>query len=123
MPPSVLYYCYLGVMTAAFGCFLQAFRSRRHTPTHKRWAITGVALSLGGIVVVLAGAYLVGWHVPSRFPGVVIWHRRLAYAATLLIVLLAVSGARRWPIHKRLYVIFLPLYAVVLALAAVGYRP
>lgn len=123
MPSSILYFAYLGVMVAAFACFLQAFRVRFDTPRHKRWGVTGVALSLGGIAVVLIGAYAWGWTVPERWPQVVLWHRRLAYAGTALIVLVGVTGALRLRIHKKLYIVFLPVYAIVLVLAILGYRP
>jgi hypothetical protein len=123
MPSSVLYFGYLAVMTAAMVCFLQAFRVRFDTPRHKRWGVTGVLVSLGGIVVVLLGASLWGWTVDQRWPGVILWHRRLAYVGTALILLIGVSGALRWRIHTRLYLVFLPVYALVLLLAILGYEP
>ena len=33
------------------------------------------------------------------------------------------TGALRLAIHKRLYVVFLPVYAIVLLTAVLGYRP
>lgn len=123
MPSAVLYFVYLAVMAAGLVCFLQAFRHRRVTPVHKRWAVTGTALSLGGIAVVLLGAELLGWRVDQRLPWLVTIHRRIALASTALLILTAVTGALRIGIHRRLYLVFLPLYVVALATAIVGYRP
>jgi hypothetical protein len=123
MEPSALYFVYLTIMSAAFLCFLQAYRTRLHTPTHKRWGVTGVLISLTGIAAVLIASRLWGWTVPQRHPDVVLWHRRLAYVAAAMIVLVALSGALRWPLHTRLFVVFLPLYGLVLLLAIVGYGP
>ena len=59
--------------------------------------------------------------IPHRDPDVVVLAPpKLALVATALIVLVAVSGARRWRIHKRLYLVFLPLYVVTLMLALCG---
>ena len=80
-------------------------------------------MSLGGVAAVMTAAALWGWTVPERAPVVVLWHRRLAIAAALMIVLVAVTGARRMRIHTRLYVVFVPLYVLVLVLAIIGYRP
>lgn len=123
MPSPVLYYTYGLVMLASLGCFGQAYRMRLVTPVHKRWGMAGVALSLGGIVIVLVLTYALGWHVDQRFPGVVRVHRVLALAATALVLLIAVSGWRRWRIHTRLYVAFFPLYIATVATALVGYTP
>ena len=123
MPPAVLYFTYLIVMAAGLFCFLQAWRHRLDTPVHKRWGITGTALSLAGIAVVLVGAWLWGWRVEERLPEVVVFHRRIAYLGTGLLLLTAITGALRHPVHKRLYLVFLPVYVVVLATAVVGYRP
>ncbi len=123
MSSTALYFIYLAVMTGALFCFLQAFRVRFDTPRHKRWGIAGVVVSLTGIVVVLVAAATVGWTVPERFPEVVRWHRRLAYVGTALIVLIAVTGAMRLRIHTRLYLVFFPIYVLVLVLAIIGYAP
>lgn len=123
MPSAVLYFLYLAVMTAGLVCFVQAWRHRFTTPVHKRWAITGTALSLGGIAVVLVGAEFLGWVVDQRLPWLVVIHRRIALASTAFLILTAVTGALRIGIHKRLYLIFLPLYVAALVTAIVGYRP
>ena len=123
MPSNVLYFLYLVVMAAGLACFLQAYRMRLSTEVHKRWGITGTAISLGGIGVVLLATYLWGWRVEQRLPDVVLWHRRLALVSVTLLVLTAVTGMRRIPIHTRLYVVFLPVYIAALVTAAVGYRP
>ncbi|MDJ0521249.1 MAG: hypothetical protein QNJ90_04165 [Planctomycetota bacterium] len=123
MPPALLYWTYLVVMTAGLVCFVQAYRTRFVTPVHKRWGITGTVLSLTGIVVVLVGAWLGGWRVEERLPDVVAFHRQIAYVGTALLLLTAVTGALRMPLHKRLYIVFLPVYVVVLVTAIIGYRP
>lgn len=123
MPSAVLYYTYGAVMVASLACFAQAFRSRLVTPVHKRWGITGAALSLGGIVVVLIATYALGWRVDQRYPDVVRVHRVLALIATALVLLLGVSGWRRWPLHTRLYIPFFPLYVATVATALLGYTP
>lgn len=123
MPSAALYFLYLVVMTAGLACFIQAWRHRFVTPVHKRWAVTGTALSLGGIAVVLLGAELFGWRVDQRLPWLVTIHRRLALVSTALLILTAVTGALRVPIHTRLYVLFLPAYVLALLTAIVGYRP
>ncbi len=123
MPSPVLYFTYLLVMAAGLVCFLKAFQSRLDTPVHKRWGITGMALSLGGIAVVLLGAWLWDWRVDERLPDVVRFHRAAAYGAVGLMVLVSVTGALRHPLHKKLYIVFLPVYVVVLVTAMVGYRP
>lgn len=123
MQPEVLYFTYLVVMAAGLVCFLQAWRHRLDTPRHKRWGITGTALSLTGIVVVLVGAWLWGWRVEERLPDVVAFHRQIAYLGTALLLLTAITGALRMPLHKKLYMVFLPVYVLVLATAVVGYRP
>ena len=123
MPGALLYFLYLTVMAAGLGCFLQAFRHRRTTPVHKRWALFGTALSLGGIAVVLLGAEFLGWRVEARYPEVVAVHRKIALAATALLILTAVTGALRMGLHKRLYIVFLPVYVASLVTAMIGYRP
>ncbi len=123
MVSTLLYYTYGLVMTGALACFVQAFRVRRNTPRHKRWAVSGVAMAFGGIVVVVLVTYLFGYRPTERFPEVVLWHRRMALAATVVMILTAVSGARRWRIHKRLYVLLFPLYTATIISAAIGYGP
>lgn len=123
MESAILYWAYLVVMAASLACFFKAFAVRRNTPQHKRWAGLGVLLTLAGIVVVMLAYRIFDWQVPQRYPEVVLWHRRLAYGASALVIFLAVSGALRWPIHKQLYRVFFPLYILTLALAAIGYRP
>jgi len=121
--PLVLYPLYLGVMGAAAVCFVMAYRRRYVTPRHMRWALTGLVLDLAGTLVVLVFHRLLGWGIPAAHAGVVLWHRRVAYVSTALLLLVALSGWRRWPVHPRLAVVFLPLYLVTLALAIVGYWP
>ena len=124
MPSAVLFFAYLIVMGAAFWCFVQAYRTRFDTPVHKRWGLAGAVLSLSGIAVVLVLNYAMGWKVEQRFPDVVLWHRRFAYVATTLILLIAITGALRiLKIHTRLYVVFFPIYAIALLLAMIGYKP
>lgn len=123
MPSALLYYIYGAVMLASVGCFVQAFRRRFVTPIHKRWALTGMALSIGGIVVVILLTYVFGWRVDHRYSSVVRIHRMLALGATALVLLIGYTGWRRSPIHKRLYVVFFPLYAATVLTALIGYQP
>jgi len=123
MPSSVLYFGYLAVMAAALACFMQAFRNRLETPVHKRWGILGTCLSLGGVVIVIAGAELFGWRVDQRLPWVVALHRKIALVSTALLILTALSGALRWRVHRRLYLVFLPVFVTALLTALIGYRP
>lgn len=123
MPSAVLYFLYMAVMTAGLACFVQAWRHRRVTPVHKRWGITGTAISLGGIVVVLLGAEVFGWRVDARLPWLVTIHRQIALVSTALLILTAVTGAMRARIHKKLYVLFLPMYVAALVTAIIGYQP
>lgn len=118
-----MYWTYCLVMVGAAACLVAAYRTRFDTPRHRRWGLAGVATALTGVVVVLVLTYALGWRVPQRFPEVVFWHRRLAMLATALLVLVAVSGARRWKIHPPLARALLPLYVVALILASIGYRP
>jgi hypothetical protein len=123
MPSPVLFFGYLAVMAAALACFLQAFRQRLDTPVHKRWGIVGTCLSLGGILVVILGAEMLGWRVEQRYPLVVIIHRKIALVSTALLILTALTGALRLRLHHKLYVVFLPTYIATLLTAMVGYRP
>ena len=123
MAPTLLYPLYLGVMGAAAFCFVTAYRRRYVTSRHMRWALTGLALDLTGTVVVLVFYRVLGWSIPAAFPVVVFWHRRCAYVATALLLLVALSGWRRWRVHPTLGRILLPLYLVTLGLAIVGFWP
>jgi hypothetical protein len=123
MPSSVLYFGYLAVMAVALACFLQAFRRRLETPVHKRWGILGTCLSLGAIALVIAGGRLFGWEVEVRLPWVVAVHRKIALGSTALLILTAVTGALRHRLHRRLYVVFLPVFIAALLTAMIGYRP
>ena len=69
------------------------------------------------------GPYAFGWRVEHRWPEMVRIRRVLALAAAALVLLVGYTGWRRLPIHKRLYVVFLPLYALTVATALLGYRP
>jgi len=110
-------------MALGLGCFVQAWRRRFETAAHKRWAITGTVLSLTGIAVVVLGARFFGWEVAQRLPWLVAIHRKVALASTAFLILTAVTGALRIGIHKRLYLIFLPLYVLALVTAIIGYQP
>ena len=123
MSSALLYYTYGAVMVASLACFAQAYRTRLVTPVHKRWGTAGAALSLGGIVVVLIATYLLDWRVDQRLPDVVRVHRVLALGATALVLLIGISGWKRWPIHTRLYMPFFPLYVATVATALIGYTP
>jgi hypothetical protein len=123
MPAQVLYPLYLVVMGAAAVCFTMAFRVRKTTPRHMRWALTGLALDLTGTAVVLLFHRVLGWPMPETHRGVVLVHRAVAVVVTCLLLTVAFAGWRRWRIHPRLGTVLLPLYWVTLALACVGYWP
>jgi hypothetical protein len=123
VPPGLQFAVYAGVMGAALACFGVAFAVRKRTAVHKRWGVAGVAIDLGGTVVVLFVYRVLGWTAPPHDPGLVPWHRGFAYAATAFVVLVGVSGWRRWPVHTRLWPVFLPLYTVTYALALAAYWP
>jgi hypothetical protein len=124
VPPSwVLYLVFLAVMGAALGCFLRAFAMRKTTPIHKRWGVTGVLLDLFGTAVVLVLHRGFGWSMAPRDRTLVLWHRGFAYVASAMVLFVAFTGWRRIPIHKRLWPVFLPLYATTLGLAIAAYWP
>ena len=123
MPSPVLFLIYMTVMGAALLCFWRAFFTRRFTPIHKRWGITGVCLDLGGTAAVLLASRVLGWTVVERSHEVVLWHRRFAYAASVMVVLVGLSGWLRWRIHTRLWPFFLPVYTTTYVLALCGYWP
>ncbi|MFO0934475.1 MAG: hypothetical protein U1E39_17445 [Planctomycetota bacterium] len=123
MDPTLLAVVFLAVMAVALGCFVLAWRHRRATPRHVRFAVAGTLVDLTGTVVVLLTHRVLGWHVPAHDATVALVHRTCAYAVTALLLVQAVGGARRWPIHKRLGLPFLVLYAVTYALAVVAYAP
>ena len=123
MGSTTLYYLYAIVMLAALYCFVRAWQTRFVTPIHKRFALIGVALNVGGVLAVIVAHRLWGWQVNHRIEDVVVWHRRLAYVSSALIIFIAITGALRMHIHKRLYIVFFPLYIVVLVTALVGYGP
>jgi hypothetical protein len=111
-------------MLAALGCFLLAYRHRLDTPRHKRYGITGIALGLGGVIVVIAVSWAFGWTVPVRHAEIVSAHRRfLAPVSTLLMLLVGVTGALRWRIHTKLYTLLFPLYLAAVVTAIIGYWP
>jgi hypothetical protein len=110
-------------MGAAAVCFTMAFRVRKHTPRHMRWALTGLALDLAGTAVVLVVHRVLGWPMEEAHRGVVLVHRGVAVVVTGLLLTVAFAGWRRWRIHPRLGTVLLPLYWLTLALAIVGYWP
>ena len=123
MGSTALYYVYATVMIAALYCFVRAWQTRFVTPIHKRFALWGVGLNIGGVLAVIVAHRMWGWVVEHRIEDVVTWHRRLAYVSSALIILIAITGALRMSIHKRLYIIFFPLYIIVLVTALIGYKP
>lgn len=123
MPPNVLSVTFLAVMAGAVGCFLAAYRLRRTTPRHVRFAVAGTVVDLVGTLCVLVTHRVLGWTVPAHDATVASVHRGCAYAATALLLVQAVGGARRWPIHRVLGLPFVVLYVVTYALAVVAYAP
>jgi hypothetical protein len=123
VPPDVLAVVFLVVMAAALGCFWAAFAHRKRLRTHKRLGIAGVATDLAGTVAVVVSSRVLGWHVPAHDPAVAAAHRVLAYVATALVLVVAVTGAARVPVHTRLWPVFLPVYTATYALAFWAYAP
>jgi hypothetical protein len=121
--PDLLAVVFLLVMGAAVACFLRAFALRRDTPRHVRWAVAGVVIDVVGTIVVLVTQRLLDWDVEPRFPGVAQVHRAFAYAATVLVVLQAWSGATRRPWHRYGWPVFLPVYVGAYLLAVWAYAP
>jgi hypothetical protein len=111
-------------MGAALVCFARAYLLRRFTPSHVRLALTGVGLDVAGTAAVLLAHRVLGWDLPSRGEGWVLWHRGFAYAASGLVLAQAVSGAlRAMSVHRRVGPLLVPVYAVALALAVMAYWP
>jgi hypothetical protein len=124
MPPGeVLFVAYGLVMTAALGCFAKALATRKNTPVHRRWGISGISIDLGGTFLVWVAYRFFGWTVVPRDPALVSWHRGVAYFATTAALLVGISGWRRWRIHPRLWPVFLPLFLVAYVLAGLAYWP
>ncbi len=110
-------------MGAALACFWRAFATRKTTPVHKRWGVAGAAIDLAGTVVVIVVTRGLEWHVPARDDTVAAVHRGFAYVATALVLLVAGTGIAKAAVHKRLWVVFLPVYSATYALAAWAYAP
>ncbi len=123
MDPRLLAVVFLAVMAVALGCFVAAYRARRTTPRHLRFAIAGTAIDVAGTLVVLLTHRVLDWQVPAHDATVALVHRGCAYAVTALLAVQVVGGVRRWPIHKRLGLPFVLLYAVTYALAVAAYAP
>lgn len=123
MPPSVLAVAFLVVMAAALACFSLAYLRRADRGAHVRLAVAGFAIDVVGTIVVLVTHRYLGWVVPERSAAVAGAHRALAYVVTGLLLVQAYSGARRLPLHRRLGLPFLVLYAVTYALAVAAYAP
>jgi heme A synthase len=121
--PTVLAVVFLVVMAAAVVCFLRAYALRKHTPRHVRWAVAGVAIDLFGTVAVLVSHRGFDWTAPPYDATVATVHRLCAYVATALMLVQAVTGARRARIHRLLGLPFVILYVVTYALAVVAYAP
>ncbi len=123
MPSTLLYPVYLLVMGGALTCFVLAYRRRHDTPRHVRLALMGLALDLGGTLVVLLVHRGLEWPMHVALPTVTLWHRRLAYVSSGLLLLVAFAGWRRLPLHPALGRALVPLYALTLLLAVLGYWP
>lgn len=123
MNPTLLAVVFLVVMAAALGCFVAAYRLRRDTPRHLRFAVAGTLVDVTGTLAVLLTHRVLGWSVPAHDATVALVHRGCAYVVTALLVVQAVGGARRWRVHKRLGLPFVVLYAATYALAVAAYAP
>jgi hypothetical protein len=123
MDPRALAVVFLVVMGSALACFVRAFALRKATPRHIRWAVAGLAIDVLGTVTVIVTSRVLGWNVPPRSADVALVHRVFAYVATSLLVVQAITGARRHPIHRRLGPAVLVVYAITYALAIAAYAP
>jgi hypothetical protein len=123
MDPRALAVVFLVVMGSALACFVRAFALRKATPRHVRWAVAGFALDVVGTLAVLVTSRVLGWHVPARALEVALVHRVFAYVATSLLLVQAITGARRHPLHRRLGPVVLVVYSTTYALAIAAYAP
>jgi hypothetical protein len=121
--PLFLSVVFLAVMGAALCLFWAAFLRRKTLRVHKRLGIAGTAVDLLGTLAVVLAVRVLGWDVPPYHPRVAVVHRAFAYVATALVLLVAVTGARRDPIHTRLWPVFLPVYTATYLLAVWAYAP
>ena len=123
MNPVALALVFLVVMAAALACFVRAYGTRKDLGRHERYAILGVGIDVVGTIAVIVTGRLLGWTVPAVFPTVALVHRGFAYLSTTMLVVQVVTGAKRHPLHNRLGVPFLGVYAVTYGLALWAYAP
>lgn len=123
MSPNALAVVFLAVMGAALACFWAAFARRKTLRVHKALGVAGALIDLAGTAAVIVTSRVLGWHVPAHHEGVATAHRALAYLATALVLLVAITGARRHPLHVRLWPVFLPVYTTTYLLAVWTYAP
>ena len=123
MDSRLLAVVFLVVMGAALVCFWAAFVRRKTLRVHKRLGIAGAGIDLLGTVAVVVTSRVLGWHVPAIEPDVARVHRVVAYVATALVLLVAITGSRRDPIHTKLWPLFLPVYTATYVLAVWAYAP
>ncbi|MBI3394300.1 MAG: hypothetical protein HY042_00540 [Spirochaetia bacterium] len=90
---------------------------RKHAVLMIAAVLSNVAAALtllGSVYIVYGGDALAAGFRPALGPGPTIAHRAAAAVAFILMFVQAGSGILKKPaIHKKLYVIFLPLYIVV----------
>ena len=110
-------------MAAALACFVGAYGLRREVGGHRRAAIAGALIDVVGTLAVVASVRWLDWSVPTSSPTVALVHRGFAYVSTAVLAVQVVTGATRHPIHRRLGLPFLWLYATTYALAVWAYAP
>lgn len=102
-------------MGASLLCFYAAyFYRKRDNRRHRQLAIAGVAFNLLSSVYLVGAVRALGVEMPSDYSAAVVTaHRGFATLMALLMIAMAVSGARRQVgFHRRLSWFFLPGYTL-----------
>ena len=113
------------VMTAATVCFVAGLRVRHtNNPLHRKLMLAGFLLTIGIAVVLVVGVHAfglsyspAGWLVAGvgseeAARGVLIAHRLVATLTLLVLLGQVITGIRRHPAHRWLYMAVVPLWLV-----------
>lgn len=107
------------VMFTALYLFVRAFQVRRRDlALHQRLGKSGALLVFVGLLAVEVLARGLGWEFPIRSESMLRIHIWVATLALAVLILLVVSGMKRWrALHIRLYLLFFPLYVATIVLS------